>query len=148
MIEEKMSIIEPDGQSLCPNCGEEYEECGYDMCDHCWEAESAVCPVCEEYFDAPQEPQEHRFVLPDECREIQNLPAGLYQALRFPFWSDSILGGDFRLDPKNIVLLRAFHCPKHPTEFLCPTCVRGIIHGNPSRRKRQLPRMLRPLRPM
>lgn len=56
------------------------------VCEECfYEAFCEVCPLCENSFEAPTSPKEHRIVVGEEVEKEKGIQAGIYQVKKYPF---------------------------------------------------------------
>ena len=86
----------------CSHCGESVFDLsdfptikdGYVYCEECErELFFDQCPICEESFEKPETPEQHRFVLAKEQAEGENMKPGIYQVKEFPFYRAALVFG-------------------------------------------------------
>ena len=102
--------IEIDGKNLCGDC---YHE------EHC-----RICENCKDYFD---EDVEH-IIISNFVNERFDVPKGIYQITKYPFFSAWTFGDVFDIDAD---CLKFIGVPKDGTciekeGFICSDCVNKI----------------------
>ena len=134
----------------CDSCGNKLnkdedfvDESGDRICDECYtEHYMELCPVCEEYYDKPQTPNDCYFAITKSGEEETGTKRGIYQANKYPVFSDSLFGGMCRIEEDNVRLLRecdvdemSFKLWGSRTElkggeFICPKCAEHFARKN------------------
>lgn len=95
------------------------------ICDHCYTDEyQYTCPLCESYVDIDE--NENYIIILKELAETQkNIKSGIYEVIKRPYYSDSILGDDFRFFEDSIVfkkLLPKLNGENFISGFICQSC--------------------------
>lgn len=105
------------------------------LCEECYkEKYYSTCSVCEDHYDKPIEPIDHRFFISENVAKELRIPIGIYQVKKFPFYFGDILSGfDSFFDDAielvsttDIQKIKTFRCGKNAqdvtTDYICPEC--------------------------
>ena len=106
------------GSCACSYCSDQLDEdeienpyvddCDEIMCDDCYkEHYMETCPICEEWYEKPTNPEETFFVVSKEASEECEVEAGFYQVTDFPYWLGATGFGFEMLFKNAIKLIRA-----------------------------------------
>jgi len=64
------------------------------LCEDCEkEIKYQTCAICEESFDKPETPAEHRFFISKAGEKQIGIKSGIYQVKKFPFYYGCLIGG-------------------------------------------------------
>jgi hypothetical protein len=99
--DEELNVILGNGCN-CSHCGESIFglsdfptiKNGYVYCEECeTELFFDTCPICENLFEKPETPEQHRFVLTKEQAGGEGMKPGIYQVKKFPFYRAALVFG-------------------------------------------------------
>lgn len=123
----------------CIRCGEPadeespYMEGEDPICDDCYRDNyQEYCPLCEEYYDKPENPEDTYFVVTKTGAPVVNVEHGVYQATDWPVSISDIFGGNISLLGNHKLLRKCDvmemkrklgHKPDlEGGDYICPCC--------------------------
>lgn len=144
----------------CSNCGESI----FDLDDfpivrddsaYCPDCERELfmqdCPVCEELFQRPSSPEDHKFFVSTKIGKALKMLPGLYEVERFPYWSGDVLFGFEAFEQDNISIVREMSIESILCETgikkevtcgcICPDCFEKYSEAKPIKTRWSNPRI-------